>query len=61
MNGMKPKFIEGKMNKKYYDMPNPYENAPSSKVNLLELSRYSKQNGKKLTELTKDEVEKFSK
>lgn len=40
----------------YYEQPNPYVNAPSCHVNLLELSKY----GKKLTELTQEEVKKFS-
>ena len=44
----------------YYKQPNPYVNAPSCHVNLLELSRYAKKNGKKLVELTQEEVKKFS-
>ena len=60
MNGMKPKFLEHEtLNKNYYKMQNPYVDAPSCHVNLLELSRYAKKSGKKLTELSKDEVQKF--
>lgn len=44
----------------YYEQPNPYVNAPSCHVNLLELSRYAKKCGKKLVELTQEEVKKFS-
>ena len=44
----------------YYKQPNSYVNAPSCHVNLLELSRYAKKNGKKLVELTQEEVKKFS-
>jgi hypothetical protein len=44
----------------YYEQPNPYVNAPSCHVNLLELSRYARQCGMKLTELTKEEVKLFS-
>lgn len=40
--------------------PDPYVNAPSCHVNLLELSRYAKQCGKKLVELTQKEVRNFS-
>ena len=61
MNGMKPKFMENaRLNQSYYEQPNPYVKAPSCHVNLLELSRYAKQCGKKLVELTQEEVKKFS-
>ena len=61
MNGMKPKFMENaRLNQSYYEQPNPYVNAPTCHVNLLELSRYAKQCGKKLVELTQEEVKKFS-
>lgn len=43
----------------YYAQPNPYENAPSCHVNLLELSRYARQCGKALIELTSEEVSRF--
>ena len=61
MNGMKPKFMEkSNIDQNYYDQPNPYVNAPSCHVNLLELSRYAKKCGKKLVELTREEVKQFS-
>lgn len=61
MNGTKPKFIENvSVDQSYYDTPNPYVNAPSCHVNLLELSRYAKKCGKKLVELTHEEVKQFS-
>lgn len=61
MNGTKPKFMEKKtIHPSYYEQPNPYVNAPSCNVNLLELSRYAKQCGKKMIELTQDEVKQFS-
>ena len=59
MNGMKPKFVRNTQNG-YYEKPNPYVNAPSCHVNLLELSRYAKKAGKKLAELTKEEVDRFA-
>ena len=60
MNGMKPKFLdETTLNDFYYSNPNPYENPPACNINLLELSRYAKHAGKKLVELTKEEVQKF--
>ena len=61
MNGMQPKFLENRfLPKSYFEQPNPYVNAPSCHVNLLELSRYAKKCGKKLVELTQEEVKKFS-
>ena len=61
MNGTKPKFLENvKVPAGYYGKPNPYVNAPSCHVNLLEMSRYAKKNGKKLVELTREEVKQFS-
>lgn len=61
MNGTKPKFLKkAKLSPSYYKKPNPYVNAPSCHVNLLELSRYAKKHGKKLIELTQEEIKKFS-
>ena len=61
MNGMQPKFLENQiLTQSYFEQPNPYVNAPSCHVNLLELSRYAKRCGKKLVELTQDEVKRFS-
>ena len=43
LNGTKPRFMENSVvNQSYYEQPNPYVNAPSCHVNLLELSRYAK-------------------
>ena len=61
MSVTKPKFLEDtKVHPSYYEKPNPYVNAPSCHVNLLELSRYAKQCGKKLIELTQEEVKMFT-
>lgn len=61
MNGTKPLFLENEeLDKSYYDVPNPYVNAPSCHVNLLELSRYAKRVGKKLVELSKEEIAMFA-
>lgn len=61
MNGTEPKFMENQVPaQSYFEQPNPYVNAPSCHVNLLELSRYAKRCGKKLVELTQEEVKKFS-
>ena len=61
MNGTKPKFLKkSALNPEYFKKPNPYMNAPSCHVNLLELSRYAKKHRKKLIDLTQDEIKKFS-
>ena len=59
MNVIKPNFLEENVQPGYYASPNPYVNAPPCHVNLLELSRYAKKTGKKLVELTKEEVDRF--
>lgn len=61
MNGTKPLFLQPEnIDESYYKTPNPYKNAPSCNVNLLELSRYARKTGKKLVELTVDEVAMFA-
>ena len=60
MSGMKPKFLENQMvQQNYYEKPNPYVTAPSCHVNLLMMSGYARECGKKLTEFTAEEVKKF--
>ena len=61
MNGTKPKFLHNTiLHPDYYKTPNPYVNAPSCNINLLELSRYAKKNGKKLTDLSHEELQQFA-
>ena len=61
MSGTKPKFMKKiKVDAQYYKEPDPYVNEPACPVNLLELSRYARKRGKKLSDLTQEEVEKFS-
>ena len=61
MNGIKPAFLENTVPESfYYEAPNPYMDAPACNVNLLALSRYARSVGKKLTDLTKEEVNRFS-
>ena len=43
----------------YYATPDPYSNPVPTKINLTEMSRYAQRVGKKLSELTKDEVKMF--
>ena len=61
MSGTRPLFLENAtVAPGYYEAPNPYADAPVCKVNLLELSRYARSVGKKLVELTKEEVDRFT-
>lgn len=61
MSGMKPKFLENvTVQQSYYEKPSPYITAPSCHVNLLRMSKYAIECGKKLAELTTEEVERFS-
>ena len=60
MNEIKPVFLLDKaLPSGYYEVQNPYADAPSCNINLLELSRYAKKAGKKLSELTAEEVDNF--
>lgn len=60
MNEMRPEFLENKiLEPEYYAQPNPYKPHVSECLNLLELSRYARKCGKKLIELTSDEVDMF--
>ena len=43
----------------YRATPDPYKDAPSMHVNLLELSRYAERVGKPMCELTKEEIDQF--
>lgn len=61
MNGteamLKPEFLENEeLPPSYNETPDPYKDAPGCHINLLELSRYARKIGKKLIELTKEEV-----
>ncbi len=56
-----PKFLEGEpLPVGYYDLPNPYESTPSGHVDLPALARYARKVGKRITELTKEEVRQFA-
>lgn len=60
MNGMKPNFLkDNKLPQSYYASPDPYSNPMPTKLKLAEMSRYAKSVGKKMSELTKEEVKKF--
>ena len=55
-----PEFLKGEpLPKGYYDATNPYEDPSKSDVNLRELSRYARECGKRIVDLTKEEVGMF--
>ena len=57
---LRPEFMKkAVLSKSYYETSNPYVNAPSCHVNLLELSKYAREKGKKLADLSKEEVNQF--
>jgi hypothetical protein len=61
MNGTLPDFLIGKTPRPgYYEKPDPYVNAPSCNVDLLNLSRYARQVKKPLVRLTSEEVARFT-
>ena len=61
MNAIKPHFLkESQLTEDYYKQPDPYVNAPSCHVHLLELSRYAKKHKKCLVDLSAEEVNNFS-
>ena len=60
MNGIrKPAVILADSMEEYMAPPNPYKNPPRSKLNLLELSRYARRIGKKIEDLTAEEILQF--
>lgn len=62
MNGtLKTKIWDGHQPpNSYYEPINPYKAAQKCPFNLQELSRYARKQGKKIAELTREEVQKFS-
>lgn len=55
-----PKFLEGvDLPDSYYVTPNPYQSVESNHVDLLSMSRYARRHGKKLVDLTEEEVKLF--
>ena len=58
MNGRMRSF---KLNKNYWDTPEPItpDKLPNIKINLLALSKYAEEKGKKLSDLTLEEKKMF--
>ncbi len=61
MNGTTVKFWEGRTpSPEYYAPVDPYEKQPECKYDLRELTRFARKVGKRITELTYDEIAQFS-
>ena len=55
-----PKFLEGEeLPEGYFDPPDPYKPLKSVRINLRELVKYAKEQGKDGWDLTKEEVDRF--
>ena len=55
-----PKFLEGEpLPTGYLEPPNPYVNPPTRKVDIGALAKYARENGKRIVDLTKEEVALF--
>ena len=55
-----PKFLEGeKLPPEYYFPPDPYRNPPECKYDLRALVQYARKNGKKIVDLSNEEVRAF--
>ena len=59
MNGTKGPVILAESMEAYRATPDPYKDAASMHVNLLELSRYAERVGKPMCKLTKEEIDQF--
>ena len=55
----KPAVILADSMEEYMAPPNPYKNPPKGKLNLLELGRYAERVGKRIDELTAEEILQF--
>lgn len=61
MDSNLPNFLKGKtISQDYYDISDPYKSIPTFNVNLREMAKYTRKNGKKLVDLTAEEVNQFS-
>ena len=60
MNGIrKPAVILADSMEEYMAPPNPYKNPPKSKLNIFKLGEYARRVGKKIEELTAEEILQF--
>lgn len=61
MNGQVKKCDNRKIVEKYIETFNPYEGRPSIDIDLVALTRYAKEQGKEVKELSETEIALFRK
>ena len=60
MNGIrKPAVILADSMEEYLTMPDPYKNPPKSKLNIFKLGEYAERVGKRIEDLTAEEILQF--
>ncbi|MBQ9226977.1 MAG: hypothetical protein IJ177_12505 [Fibrobacter sp.] len=60
MNGIrKPAVILADSMEEYLAMPDPYKNPPRSKLNIFKLGEYAERVGKRIEDLTAEEILQF--
>ena len=60
MNGIrKPAVILADSMEEYLAMPDPYKNPPKSKLNICKLGEYAERVGKRIEDLTAEEILQF--
>ena len=60
MNGIrKPAVILADSMEEYMAMPDPYKNPPKSKLNIFKLGEYAERVGKRIEDLTAEEILQF--
>ncbi|MBR3668476.1 hypothetical protein [uncultured Fibrobacter sp.] len=60
MNGIrKPAVILADSMEEYLAMPDPYKNPPKSKLNIFKLGEYAERVGKRIEDLTAEEILQF--
>ena len=60
MNGIrKPAVILADSMEEYLAMPDPYKNPPKSKLNIFKLGEYAARVGKRIEDLTAEEILQF--
>ena len=54
---VKPKFLKGiELPQSYFQVPDPYHDAPSNGVSLLALSKYARSQNKRIVDLSRKEI-----
>ena len=54
---VKPKLLKGiELPQSYFQVPDPYHDAPSNGVSLLALSKYARSQNKRIVDLSRKEI-----